>query len=56
MATLKSIQFGRILTWLKTPVVVKVPTLGGESFFYAKYENEASIMTIYYNRILFSLF
>ena len=46
MATLKSVQFGRVLTWLKTPVVVKVPTLGGESHFYAKYENEVSIMTI----------
>lgn len=46
MATLKSVQFGRILTWLKKPVVVKVPTLGGGSYFYVKYENEVSLMTI----------
>lgn len=46
MTNLKSIQFGRILTWLKKLVVVKIPTLGGESYFYVKYENEVSIMTI----------
>ncbi|MBQ6912510.1 MAG: hypothetical protein IJQ35_10190 [Bacteroidales bacterium] len=46
MAALKSVQFGRILTWLKKPVVVKITTLGGASYFYAKYENEVSIMTI----------
>ena len=46
MQTLKSIQFGRIMTWLKKTVVVKVPMLGGKSYFFAKYENPVSIMTI----------
>lgn len=46
MATLNSVQFGRILAWLKKPVVVKITTLGGGSYFYVKYENEVSIMTI----------
>ena len=46
MAELKSIHFGRILKWLKKPVVKKITMLGGRSFFYVKYENEVSVMTI----------
>lgn len=46
MAELKSIPFGRIVNWLKKPVVKKITMLGGESYFYIKYENDASIMII----------
>ena len=46
MTELKSVKFGRILTWLKAAVVKRVDTLGGDSFFLVKYENQVSIMTI----------
>lgn len=46
MAELKSIPFGRILKWLKKSVVKKITMLGGNSYFYIKYENDASIMII----------
>ena len=46
MPELKSVQFGRILNWLRKPVVKRIDMLGGESYFYIKYENEATIMTI----------
>lgn len=46
MPELKSVQFGRILNWLRKPVVKRIDMLGGGSYFYIKYENEATIMTI----------
>lgn len=46
MTDLKSVQFGRIVTWLKKTVVRRVDMLGGESYFYVKYENKVSFMTI----------
>lgn len=46
MPDLRSVQFGRILTWLKKSVVNRIDMLGGNSYFYVKYENEVSLMTI----------
>ena len=46
MQEIKSVQFGRVLSWLKKSTVKRIDTLGGDSFFLIKYENQASIMTI----------
>lgn len=42
MPELKSVQFGRFLTWLRKPVVKRIDMIGGESYIYVKYENEAT--------------
>lgn len=46
MCEIKSVTFGRITKWLKASVVKKINMLGNTSYFYIKYENEASIMII----------
>lgn len=46
MPELRSVQYGRIMTWLKKTDVKKIAMLGGESYFYIKYENPVSFMTI----------
>lgn len=46
MCDFKSVSFGRITRWLRSSVVKKIDMLGGTSYFYIKYENDASFLII----------